>query len=534
MSPTPEPTVSLVTRALTPFGPDAAASTTPNPRAASITFTFDAPASWAQFEEIGVWIDGNGPPDGADLMFYRGSGLFSDPCLTEEEAEAAADIPVGPTVDDLVTALVDHPSLDVTSPVDVTLAGFSGNVPGPPDPGRHQCVRLLQAHGRAPLRSGPRPALAHVGARRRRRPGAGRDERFRRNIRPTVGGGAGDDRFTRDQARSSAGCSIRTAPVRACPAGALLAAVSGSADKPSVPLRTRRPDALHGLAPSRESRVMASCRRWVMRRTRCRLLAGWRPAPPLLPCDAPRCRRRATGRAPPAPRRPRHGEPRHRRPDRDDGRARRSPRRSSSRTASWPRSAPGTRCWRSPATRRRSSTSARTSPTRGSSMPTPTGSGTATTTDSRRRPRPWMRPSAAAGPRSPSSGSTMSGSTSSRQLAADDALPLRVDAYLALNEPNRRRPLRRLVRRPRTGPVTDRLRVRGLKITLDNGLELTSYWEPDELTETIAPRRTRPAGRSPSTPSAPRPRRWSSTPSRRRSARPGRTRSITGSSTPSR
>ena len=73
-----------------------------------------------------MWIDGNGPPDGADLMFYRGSGLFSDPCLTEEEAEAAADIPVGPTVDDLVTALVDHPSLDVTSPVDVTLAGFSG------------------------------------------------------------------------------------------------------------------------------------------------------------------------------------------------------------------------------------------------------------------------------------------------------------------------------------------------------------------------------------------------------------------------
>ena len=36
-------------------------------------------------------------------------------------------------------------------------------------------------------------------------------------------------------------------------------------------------------------------------------------------------------------------------------------------------------------------------------------------------------------------------------LAADDALPLRVDAYLALNEPRRRRPLRRLVRRPQAG-----------------------------------------------------------------------------------
>jgi hypothetical protein len=91
-----------------------------------MTFTFDAPASWERLEEIGVWIDSNGPPDGAALMFFRGGGLFSDPCLTQEEAEAAADISVGPTVDDLVTALVDHPSLDVTSPVDVTLAGYPG------------------------------------------------------------------------------------------------------------------------------------------------------------------------------------------------------------------------------------------------------------------------------------------------------------------------------------------------------------------------------------------------------------------------
>jgi hypothetical protein len=123
-SPTPEPSASLVMHALTPFGPGGFDDE--NPRAASITFTFDAPASWERFEEIGVWIDGNGPPDGADLMFFRGNGLFSDPCLTEEEADADADIAVGPTVDDLVTALVDHPSLDVTSPIDVTLAGFSG------------------------------------------------------------------------------------------------------------------------------------------------------------------------------------------------------------------------------------------------------------------------------------------------------------------------------------------------------------------------------------------------------------------------
>jgi hypothetical protein len=33
---------------------------------------------------------------------------------------------VGPTADDFATALADHPLLDATLPVDVTLGGFSG------------------------------------------------------------------------------------------------------------------------------------------------------------------------------------------------------------------------------------------------------------------------------------------------------------------------------------------------------------------------------------------------------------------------
>jgi hypothetical protein len=123
-SATPEPTASLVTHALEPFGPDGFDEE--DPRAASITFTFDAPASWETFEELGVSIGGNDWPDGAYLGFYRGGALFSDPCLTEEEAEADADVPVGPTVNDFVTALVEHPSLDVTAPADVTLSGYSG------------------------------------------------------------------------------------------------------------------------------------------------------------------------------------------------------------------------------------------------------------------------------------------------------------------------------------------------------------------------------------------------------------------------
>jgi predicted amidohydrolase YtcJ len=71
-------------------------------------------------------------------------------------------------------------------------------------------------------------------------------------------------------------------------------------------------------------------------------------------------------------------------------------------------------------------------------------------------------------------------------LATDGTLPLRVDAYLALNAPapsgehfgdwyEDRKP----------GLVGDRLRVRGLKITLDNGWGTIFHWEPADLTTTI-------------------------------------------------
>ncbi len=68
-------------------------------------------------------------------------------------------------------------------------------------------------------------------------------------------------------------------------------------------------------------------------------------------------------------------------------------------------------------------------------------------------------------------------------LAADDALPLRVDAYLALNFGNDFLGDWYVSREP--GPVDDRLRVQGLKIHLDDGWGTTVLWEPADLTETI-------------------------------------------------
>ncbi len=54
-------------------------------------------------------------------MFQRGAWLLSDPCKY-----IAADVPVGPTVADFVDAVAEHPILDTTAPVDVTLAGYAG------------------------------------------------------------------------------------------------------------------------------------------------------------------------------------------------------------------------------------------------------------------------------------------------------------------------------------------------------------------------------------------------------------------------
>ncbi len=71
-------------------------------------------------------------------------------------------------------------------------------------------------------------------------------------------------------------------------------------------------------------------------------------------------------------------------------------------------------------------------------------------------------------------------------LADQNALPIRVDAYLALNAPapdGQHYGDWYADREP--GPVGDLLRVQGLKITLDNGWGTIFHWEPAELTETI-------------------------------------------------
>jgi predicted amidohydrolase YtcJ len=68
-------------------------------------------------------------------------------------------------------------------------------------------------------------------------------------------------------------------------------------------------------------------------------------------------------------------------------------------------------------------------------------------------------------------------------LAADGALPLRVDAYLALNYDREFLGDWYTSREP--GPIDDHLRVEGLKIHLDDGWGRAINWDPAELTATI-------------------------------------------------
>jgi hypothetical protein len=90
----------------------------------TIAFTFTVPDGWAGAPFEGLWLAGdhNSPPGGAGLSFGRGGWLYSDPC----SATPPPDIGVDVTVEAFANALSNHPSLDVSTPIDITLDGYAG------------------------------------------------------------------------------------------------------------------------------------------------------------------------------------------------------------------------------------------------------------------------------------------------------------------------------------------------------------------------------------------------------------------------
>jgi hypothetical protein len=95
---------------------------TEDPADDTIRIAFTVPAGWEGAPRHSVSLPNVGAPDGAWLVFERGASLYAEPCGNTPPPT----IQVGPTVDDFANAVADHPKLDVTTPVDVELAGYRG------------------------------------------------------------------------------------------------------------------------------------------------------------------------------------------------------------------------------------------------------------------------------------------------------------------------------------------------------------------------------------------------------------------------
>ena len=126
---TPVPTPTSLPQALVD-GPLEAGTyvTTPFPPPDdAIQFTFTVPDGWtgdlrgpAVFPSSG---DGPSGPAGAAMSLLRDVGLYADPCHGNA---GEPDVQVGPTVDDLVTALANHGAYESSAATDVVMDGFAG------------------------------------------------------------------------------------------------------------------------------------------------------------------------------------------------------------------------------------------------------------------------------------------------------------------------------------------------------------------------------------------------------------------------
>ncbi len=123
-SPSPSPTATLQPLAGSPLeaGPVIARGLGSS---SSTSVTFTVPEGWEGFDGSCVLpVTGTTAPDGMGICFGEVNvGLYSDPC---HGSTGPADVPVGPSVDELVDALTAQTAYEVSSPIDVTLGGYAG------------------------------------------------------------------------------------------------------------------------------------------------------------------------------------------------------------------------------------------------------------------------------------------------------------------------------------------------------------------------------------------------------------------------
>lgn len=81
------------------------------------TVTYAVPSGW---EAVGLLVRGPGDPD-VGVLFLDVANIYADPCQWTR-----FDPPVGPTVDDLASALQQVAAFNVTEQRDVTVDGYDG------------------------------------------------------------------------------------------------------------------------------------------------------------------------------------------------------------------------------------------------------------------------------------------------------------------------------------------------------------------------------------------------------------------------
>lgn len=86
-----------------------------------IHLTFEIEDSWNACSESGTEQNLCRPDSGISFVIVE--NVVADPCDPEDRG---LDPAVGPSVDDLVTAISNLEGLDATAPIDVTVSGFSG------------------------------------------------------------------------------------------------------------------------------------------------------------------------------------------------------------------------------------------------------------------------------------------------------------------------------------------------------------------------------------------------------------------------
>jgi len=86
-----------------------------------IPIRFTVPAGWSSADGSFVNRNGGDPPNGMAFTTWQIATVYNDPCRWQ-----TTGAPVGPTVDELVAALVAQKRGATVTPVAVTVDGFSG------------------------------------------------------------------------------------------------------------------------------------------------------------------------------------------------------------------------------------------------------------------------------------------------------------------------------------------------------------------------------------------------------------------------